>query len=116
MRLIPFCSLLLMLLVFASCEQPEDPVYPYVAKVLGINSDCRVYEIQFLSKLEEIENKFGNSAVTGIYIGKNLPDELKVINLIIRLNCRKPLPSEIGLCTCMGPSYNWVYIINAKIK
>jgi hypothetical protein len=97
-----------------SCNQPKDPLYPYEALVKGINMDCGIPEIQFFSKIDEIAAKFGTSPVKGIYIGKNLPDELVQENLHIMLNCRVPKTSELGVCSMMGPSYTWVFIINVK--
>ena len=114
MRFKPFCILLFIPLAIASCDKSEDPVFPYEAKVLGVNSDCGIYAIQFLSNLEEIEAKFGNTPVKGIYIGKNLPEEFQEENLLIQLNCRVPAPNELGICTMMGPTYTWVFITDAK--
>ena len=110
------CSLLLLLLITSSCDKSETPIYPYEAKVIGVNPDCGIYAIQFLSKLDEIEEKFGPTPVKGIYIGKNLPEELKEENLLIELNCRIPKPSELGVCTMMGLTFTWVYITDAKKK
>ena len=103
-----------ILLLLASCNQPNDPVFPYEAIVKGINMDCGIPEIQFVSKIDEIEATFGTSPVRGTYIGKNLPNELVEENLHIILNCRVPKPSEMGFCSMMGPTYTWVYIIEAK--
>jgi hypothetical protein len=113
MRFKPICILLIIPLVFASCDKSEDPEFPYEARVLGINSDCGVYAIQFLSNLDEIEAKFGNS-VDGIYIARNLPEELQEENLLIQLNCRVPATDELGVCTAMGPAYTWVFITDTK--
>ena len=114
MRFTQFFILFFILLVTGSCDKSEDPVYPYEARVLGVNSDCGIYAIQFLSNLEEIEAKFGNTPFDGIYIGRNLPVELQEVNLIIRLNCRVPEPNELGACSLLGPSYTWVFITDAK--
>jgi len=116
MKFKPFCILTFILLVIASCDHSEEKEFAYEAKVLGVNIDCGIYEIQFLSKLEEVKAKFGNSPVTGIYIGNNLPEELQEEDLIIQLNCRLPSSNEIGVCTHFGPTYPWVYIVNAKKK
>jgi hypothetical protein len=114
MRFKPFCLLLFISLVIASCDKSGDSIYPYEARVLGVNSDCGIYSIQFLSQLEEIEAKFGNTPVKGIYIGKNLPEELQEENLIIQLNCRVPAQNELGPCSVIGPTYTWVYITEAR--
>jgi hypothetical protein len=108
-------SLLLFLQIALSCDKSEIPPYPYEAKVIGVNQDCGIYEIQFMSKLDEIKEKFGPT-LEGIYIGKNLPDELEEENLLIQLDCRLPAPGEKGICTMMGPTYTWIYITNAKKK
>ncbi len=113
MRLLPFCILFFIPFVIASCDKSQDPEFPYEAKVLGVNSDCGIYAIQFLSNLDEIEAKFGKSD-EGIYIARNLPVELQKENLIIQLNCRVPLPDELGICTMMGPTYPWVFITDTQ--
>ena len=113
MRLKPICILFFIPFVIASCHKTQDLEFPYEARVLGVNSDCGIYAIQFLSHLDEIEAKFGNT-VDGIFIGKNLPEEFQKENLIIQLNCRVPLPDELGFCTMMGPTYPWVFITDAQ--
>jgi hypothetical protein len=109
-----FFILFFILVVIISCNKSDDPVYPHEARVIGVNTDCGIYAIQFLSDLDEIIAKFGNTPFEGIYIGRNLSFELQEDYLLIQLNCRVPEPNEVGACSKSGPSYTWVFITDAK--
>ena len=106
--------LLTFVLTYLSCEKKiEDPSYPFNAEVLGINMDCGIHQIKFLNGLDKITELCGSSVVEGIYIAANLPDSLKTVGLIIKLNVGKPSSNQLGACTTMGPTLNWVWITNA---
>ena len=108
--------LVLLISVVSGCKKGEKPLYPYEAKVVGVNIDCGEYEIQFISGLPEIKKLIGDSPIDGFYIAKNLPEEYKVPGLIIKLDCRKPTKTEFGFCTDLGPTLTWVTVTNVTIK
>jgi hypothetical protein len=91
--------LVLFVSIVSGCNKNDKPLYPYEAKVVGVNIDCGEYEIQFISGLPEIKEFIGDSPIDGFYIAKNLTEEFKVAGLIIKLDCRKPAPKEFGGCT-----------------
>ena len=109
--------LLTFALTYLSCEKKnDDPNYTFDAEVLGINRDCGIHQIKFLTNLDKVTELCGSSVVEGIYIAGNLPDSLKTEGLIIKLNIGKPGSNQLGACTMMGPTLNWVWIINARPK
>ena len=109
--------LLTFALTYLSCEKEnKDPNFPFDAEVFGINIDCHIHEIKFLSDLDKVIELCGSSVVEGIYIAGNLPDSLKTKGLIIELNIGKPNSNQLGACTMMGPTLNWVCIISARPK
>jgi len=97
--------------ILTTCQK-EKLDYPYEAKVIGRNIDCHIYAIKFYKDLEVVESILGYS--NSIYIAYNLPEELQVNELEILLDFRKTRNNELGVCTCLGPSYNWLTVINAK--
>ncbi len=48
------------------------------------------------------------------FIADNLPNKLEVKGLKIKLDLRKPKSNELGLCSYMGPTYTWLFIIKAE--
>jgi hypothetical protein len=109
--------LLIFALTYTSCEKKnDDPNYPFSAEVLGINMDCGITQIKFLNDLDKVTELCGRSVVEGTYIAGNLPDSLKTEGLIIELNIGKPSSNQLSACTMMGPTLNWVWIINARPK
>lgn len=106
----------LVFLGFFSCNKEKDAEgYAFKALVIGENADCGVYAIKITSGQEGVRLIDGQEAeVTDIYIAANLPDELKINDLAIMLDLRAPMNDEIGVCTDMGPSYPWVFVIKAK--
>jgi hypothetical protein len=110
-------STILILSVFANlligCQKDEVD-YPYEAKVIGRNIDCHIYSIKFYKDLDAIESILGYS--DSIYIAYGLPQDLQVDSLDILLDFRKSKDNELGMCTCLGPSYNWLTVISAKKK
>jgi len=109
--------LLAFALAYLSCEKKnEDPNFPFVAEVLGINMDCGIHQIKFLNDLDKITELCGSSVVESIYIAGNLPDSLKTEGLIIELNIGKTTSNQLGACTMMGPTLTWVWVTNARPK
>ena len=109
--------LLAFALTYLSCEKKnDDPIYPFDAEVLGINMDCGIHQIKFLDDLDKVTELCGSSVIEGIYIAGNLPDSLKREGLIIKLNIGKPSANQLGACTMIGPTLNWVWITNAIPK
>ena len=108
-------SLLFVGLTFYSCQEDNiSSEYPYEAEVIGKNLDCGLYEIKITRGLERVKSIVGPTPGEGIYIAKNLPTELEVNGLKIKLDLRKPKNDELGLCTDMGPSYTWVFVTRAE--
>ncbi len=107
-------SLLFVGLVIYSCQ--EDSIssdYPYEAEVIGKNMDCGLYEIKITQGLESVKSIVGSTTSGSIYIAKNLPNELEVNGLKIKLDLRKPENNELGICTHLGPSYTWLFVTKA---
>ena len=110
-------SLLLVGLVFNSCNEDNiHIVYPYEAEVVRVNMDCGFYEIRITKGLENVKLILGDTSVGDVFIAKNLPGEFEVNSLQIKLDLRKPKSNELGVCTCMGPSYPWIFVIKAQKK
>ena len=95
---------------------PQYWIYPFEGEVLGINIDCHIHEIKFLNNLDRVIELCGKSVINSVYIAGNLPDSLKIEGLKIILNIGKPSSNQIGACTMMGSTINWVWITNAKPK
>lgn len=99
--------------LFYSCGDELDTIYPYEAVVLGINNDCGAYQIKITDGLEQVRlmvADFGD----GIYIVKNLPEDLQKEGQEIKLDVRAPFSGELSPCTTMGLAYPWLYVIEAK--
>jgi len=110
-------SLLFVGLTLSSCQENNISLeYPYEAEVIGKNTDCGLYEIKITRGLERVKLIVGPTPGEGIYIAENLPIELEVKGLKIKLDLRKPKAGELGLCTDMGPSYTWVFVTKAIKK
>ena len=108
---------LIVTINYFSCDKSENlKEYPFEAEVLGNNPDCGLFAIKITNDLDKVVDIVGNSVSEGIYIAKNLPVELQTTGLVIKLDIRKPNASELGVCTAMGPSYNWIFVIKAKLK
>jgi hypothetical protein len=76
------------------------------------NLDCGLPEINFLDHQNEAYGIIGDNR--GTYIAYGLPkvnyqpgDELWV-------KIRKPAANELGVCTMLGPTWNWVTITETK--
>jgi hypothetical protein len=106
--------ILTILVTFNSCERTEE--YPFEAKVLGKNSDCGLFAIQFTKNIQQANEIAGTLFTEYIFIAKNLPTDLQVDGLSIILNIRRIQNSELSECTDLGPSYPWIYVLNAKVK
>ncbi|RZL13485.1 MAG: hypothetical protein EOO96_31805 [Pedobacter sp.] len=90
--------------------------YPVKAEVMGVNSDCGIYQIKITDGQDKVESVVGSSVGTNIYIAKNLPEDLKVSGLKISLDLRKPVAAnnELGVCLTQGPGYAWLFVTKAK--
>lgn len=101
---------------FWSCEKkPQNQDYPFQGKILGINIDCGIHEINITDGLDKVIELCGSS-IGNVYIVGNLPDSLKKEGLIIQFNIGKPTPGQFTACTTLGPSYNWIWITDARPK
>jgi hypothetical protein len=100
-----------------TCEEKNtNQEYLFEAKVLGRNTDCGLFAIQ-LTKNIQLANEIAGTLYTEYtFIAKNLPADLQVDGVSIILNMRRIKDSELGICTAMGPSYPWIYVLEAKIK
>ena len=117
MKTIIVYSLLLIGLFYFSCNKGKNNLeYPFEAKVLGLNFDCGVYAIKITQGLELVKSIAGSTVGDSIYIAKNLPAELMTAGLNIKLDLRRPMDNELGICTDLGPSFTWVYVTDAIKK
>lgn len=112
-----FCiGLIFFAMTVISCQKDNLSVsYPYEARVIGKNRDCGVYSIKIVKDLTGVESIAGTT-LDSIYIAQNLPYELQTSGLEIVLDLREPKDSELGICTALGPGYNWLTVIRAKKK
>lgn len=115
----PYLLILIISLgiMFVTCEENNtNPEYQFEAKVLGRNTDCGFFAIQFTKSIQQANEIAGTLYTEYTFIAKNLPTELQVEGLPIILNIRRIQDSELGVCTAMGPSYPWIYIQEARKK
>jgi hypothetical protein len=115
----PFILLIFIAIgfTFSSCEKNNtDREFPFEAEVLGRNTDCGIFAIKFTNNLDQVHEIADSYVLNDVYIEKNLPAELQIEGLSIVLNIRKIQDSELGICTDMGPSYPWIYVLSAKKK
>jgi len=118
MKNILFYSMLISFSVsLVSCEKDNDVEisnleiegYQFEATVKGKGLDCGDTYLIDLKKLN------GESGIAnGTYYADNLPPDLKVAGLKIRLNARKPTDDELYACTTMGPGYSHLIVTDSK--
>lgn len=116
-RLYFILSIFLVGLIVSSCQ--EDTIiseFPYEAEVIGENADCGLYTIKITQGAEKVKSIIGTTAQEDTYIAKNLPKNLEIDGLKLRLDIRKPESNKLGACTLLGPSYTWVFVIKAEKK
>jgi len=102
-------------IMLVTCEENKtNPEYQFEAKVLGRNTDCGFFAIQFTNNNQQANEIAGTLYTEYTFIAKNLPTELQVEGLPIMLNIRRIQDSELGVCTAMGPSYPWIYVLEAE--
>ena len=106
--------LMAIMLILNSCEKKVE--YQFEAEVLGYNPDCSLYAIKFKTNLDKLHEIADSHILNETYIAKNLPENLRSEGLIIILNVRKIKDTELSVCTDVGPSFPWIYVLNAKIK
>lgn len=111
---------LLLILIIAlgisliSCDKNDTKQeFLFEAKVLGRNSDCGLYAIQITKNMQNANEIAGTNA-GDTFIANNLPSDLQIDGLSISLNIRKIQDSELGICAAMGPSYPWIYVLEAE--
>jgi|GEM_PF-956010 len=111
---------ILTLLFFTSCDKnTPDNDLTFEAIVMGINYDCHLPIIEFttnVEKVNQIAELQPSKYLCYRFIAKNLPINLQEEGTIIELKIRKIQAHELGVCTAMGPSYPWIYILEAKEK
>ena len=104
-------------MTLVTCEENNtNPEYLFEARVLGRNTDCGLFAIQFTKNIQQANEIAGTLITQYTFIAKNLPTDLQVDGLSIILNIRRIKESELGICTAMGQSYPWVYVIEARKK
>jgi hypothetical protein len=115
----PYILIVIILLgiTLVACEENNtNQEYLFEAKVLGSNTDCGLFAIQFTKNIQQA-NKIAWTLITQYtFVAKNLPSDLQVDGLSIVLNIRRIQDSELGVCTAMGESYPWIYVLDAKIN
>ena len=105
--------LLFSILLLGACtddlvDKPNS--LPYEATVLGKGMDCGdTYLIEL--KGTEAENEVEND----IYYAEDLPQNLKEIDLKIKLNCRLSDDDEFSICTARGFAYPHLIVTETKI-
>ena len=114
MKKVVFYFTLLMSFLFFGCQSDNDPegvIYEFEATVLGKGIDCGG------TFLIDLSRKHGDSDIkNGTYFADNLPDELKVKGIKLKLNCRKPTIDEAYPCTTLGPGYYHVVVLESVEK
>jgi len=104
-------------LIFYSCQEGNIiSEFPYEAEVIGKNRDCGLYAIKITQGAEKVKSISGTTTLEYVYIAKNLPEHLEIDGLKIKLDLRKPESNELGVCTHLGISYPWIFIIKAEKK
>jgi hypothetical protein len=103
--------------ILTSCKKDSStPENQFEAKVLGRNEDCGLYAIQFTSNIQKANEIAGTLFTEYVFIANNLPKDLQVDGLPIILHIRRIQASELGACTDRGPSYPWIYVLDANKK
>jgi len=67
------------------------------AKVLGRNTDCGLFAIQFTKNIQQAYEIAGTLYSEYTFIAKNLPTDLQVDELSIILKMRRIQDSELGV-------------------
>jgi hypothetical protein len=117
MKVILRASIFLLSFFLFSCHKDEvSPEYPYEAEVVGLNSDCGLFAVKILNGLTSVKSVVGSTVGDSVYIAKNLPSEFEESGLRIMIDIRKPKANELGVCTTLGPTYNWLFIKKAIRK
>ena len=114
MKHLALILLFVLSISFYACDKNDtNQKFPFEAKVLARNTDCGLYAIQITKNLPKA-NVIAGTNSNDIFIAKNLPTNLQVEGLSINLNIRKIQDSELGVCTTRGPSYPWIYVLEAE--
>ena len=104
-------------MTLVTCEENNtNPESLFEATVLGRNTDCGLFAIQFTNNIQQANEIAGTLFTEYAFISKNLPANLQIDGLSIVLNIRRIQESELGVCTAMGPGYPWIYVLEARKK
>lgn len=110
-------AIISLVITLVACEENNiNQEYLFEAKVLGRNPDCGLFAIQFTKNMQYANEIAGTLHTKYTFIAKNLPADLQTDGLSIILNIRRIQESELGVCTAMGPSYPWIYVLEARKK
>ena len=110
----PYLLILIISLgiIFVTCKENNTiPEYQFEAKVIGRNTYCGLFAIQFTNNIQQANEIAGTRCTEDTFIVRNLLTDLQTKGLPIALNIRRIQESELGICTAMGPSYPWIYIL-----
>ena len=117
MKILFFFMIFLLGFILTSCKKDNtNQENQFEAKVLGKNEDCGLYAIQFTNNIQKANEIAGTLFTEYVFIADNLPEDLQVDGLPIVLSIRRIQVSELGICTARGPSYTWIYVLDAKKK
>jgi hypothetical protein len=104
-------------ITLVTCEKNSvNQEYLFEAKVLARSDDCGLFAIQITNNIQQANEIAGTLFTEYAFIAKNLPANLQIDGLSIVLNIRRIQESELGVCTAMGPSYPWIYVLEARKK
>lgn len=107
MKKVFVCLIVVAGFLFCSCE--KDNEYQFEATVLGKGLDCGE------TFLIDLTNISGNAEIMdNTYYADNLPSDLKINGLKIKLNCRFLKTDETYACTTMGITWSHVFVIEAE--
>lgn len=102
-----------IIITFYSCYKDSvEPKFSYEAEVIGRSLDCGDFEIKITRGTQKARLVTGINS--NIYTAKNLPEDLKVKELKIKLNVRKIKTTELTPCTTLGIPYPWIFITEAE--
>ena len=117
MKTLGFIMIVSLGIILTFCKKDSsNEENKFEAKVLGKNEDCGLFAIQFTNNIQKANEIAGTLVTEYVFIAENLPIDLQVNELPIILNIRRIQTSELGACTARGPSYPWIYVLDAKKK
>lgn len=114
-------SLFFLSLLLLGCQTDEDALAlqgsteEFEVETLGVGGDCRLPMVTFLGKLDEVEKITGSRSPWATHYAYGLSPELQQGKILL-VRIRKPVDEEPRLCTAMGPVYDAVTIVSARVK